>query len=193
MFGTKCTVVGDGDVGKTSMLQAYVKNDFPKIYVPTLFETKVVDVVVRGETHGLALFDTAGQEDYDRLRTLVYACDADVLLVCFSVVNPTSFENVWNKWVPEIQDHCKGKPFLLIGTQMDLRTDEGKLTELAAKNQSPISREEGEALAMKLKAARYMECSVLTQEGLDRIFHDAVEVVLDTPPPPAKNRKCSII
>ena len=51
------------------------------------------------------LFDTAGQEDYDRLRPLSYP-QTDVFLVCFSVVKPDSFENVKEKWIPEIRHHC---------------------------------------------------------------------------------------
>ena len=52
----------------------------------------------------LGLFDTAGQEDYDRLRPLSYP-ETDVFLVCFSVVSPSSFENVKEKWYPEIKHH----------------------------------------------------------------------------------------
>ena len=60
------------------------------------------------------LFDTAGQEDYDRLRPLSYP-QTDVFLVCLSVVSPSSFENVREKWVPEITHHCPKTPFLIVG------------------------------------------------------------------------------
>lgn len=49
----------------------------------------------------LALWDTAGQEDYDRLRPLSYP-DTDVILMCFSVDSPDSLENIPEKWTPEV-------------------------------------------------------------------------------------------
>merc|ERR1719187_2647882 len=75
--------------------------------------------MIGGEPYTLGLFDTAGQEDYDRLRPLSYP-QTDVFLVCLSVVSPSSFENVREKWVPEITHHCPKTPFLIVGTQIDL-------------------------------------------------------------------------
>jgi hypothetical protein len=65
---------------------------------------------------------SAGQEDYDRLRPLSYP-QTDVFLVCFSVTSPASFENVKEKWFPEVHHHCPGVPCLIVGTQIDLRED----------------------------------------------------------------------
>ena len=56
--------------------------------------------------------------------------NTDVFLVCFSIINPDSYDNVREKWVPEIQKHCGQAPFLLVGTQMDLRTDPATITNL---------------------------------------------------------------
>lgn len=94
------------------------------------------------------LFDTAGQEDYDRLRPLSYP-QTDVFLVCFSVVSPSSFENVKEKWVPEITHHCQKTPFLLVGTQIDLREDAPTLEKLAKNKQKPISFEQGNLIRVK--------------------------------------------
>lgn len=57
------------------------------------------------------------QEDYDRLRPLSYPM-TDVFLICFSVVNPASFQNVREEWVPELQEYAPSVPYLLIGTQV---------------------------------------------------------------------------
>ena len=87
-----------------------------------VFDNYAVTVLIAGTEYTINLFDTAGQEDYDRLRLIAYP-QTDVFLVCFSVVNPDSFDNVKAKWVPEIARECKEAPFLLVGTQVDLRND----------------------------------------------------------------------
>ncbi|KAL6445183.1 hypothetical protein ACFW04_002220 [Cataglyphis niger] len=158
----KCVVVGDGAVGKTCLLISYTTNKFPSEYVPTVFDNYAVTVMIGGDPYTLGLFDTAGQEDYDRLRPLSYP-QTDVFLVCFSVVSPSSFENVKEKWVPEITHHCQRTPFLLVGTQIDLRDDVATTEKLAKNKQKPISGEQGEKLAKELKAVKYVECSALTQ------------------------------
>ncbi len=68
----------------------------PQVYVPTVFENYVADVEVDGKHVELALWDTAGQEDYDRLRPLSYP-DSHVILICFAVDSPDSLDNVQEK------------------------------------------------------------------------------------------------
>ena len=72
-----------------------------------------VTVMIGEDPYTLGLFDTAGQEDYDRLRPLSYP-QTDVFLVCFSVTSPASFENVKEKWFPEVHHHCPGVPCLIV-------------------------------------------------------------------------------
>jgi len=103
----KCVVVGDGAVGKTCLLNTYARNTFPETYEPTVFDNYTVTVDIAGEPYTLGLFDTAGQEDYDAIRPLSYA-HTDVFLICFSVVSPSSLENVVEKWVPEITNMLLG-------------------------------------------------------------------------------------
>ena len=158
----KCVVVGDGAVGKTCLLISYTTNKFPVEYVPTVFDNYAVTVMIGGEPYTLGLFDTAGQEDYDRLRPLSYP-QTDVFLVCFSVVNTASFENVKEKWVPEILHHAPNACFLLVGTQIDLRTSQEHIDKLGKSKQRPITSEQGVRLARELKAVKYVECSALTQ------------------------------
>ncbi|KRX44862.1 DNA replication licensing factor mcm7 [Trichinella murrelli] len=187
----KCVVVGDGAVGKTCLLISYTTNKFPSEYVPTVFDNYAVTVMIGGEPYTLGLFDTAGQEDYDRLRPLSYP-QTDVFLVCFSVVSPSSYENVKEKWVPEITHHCAKTPFLLAGTQIDLREDSSVLDKLSKNKQKPITVEQGEKLAKELKAVKYVECSALTQKGLKNVFDEAILAALE-PPQPEKRKRCFII
>jgi len=113
-----------------------------------------------------------GQEDYDRLRPLSYP-QTDVFLVCFSVTSPASFENVKEKWFPEVHHHCPGVPCLIVGTQVDLRDDPQVMEKLQRQKQRPVAAEQGERLARELGAVKYVECSALTQKGLKNVFDEA--------------------
>eukprot|EP01122_Echinamoeba_exundans_P004876 TRINITY_DN1508_c0_g2_i1.p1 TRINITY_DN1508_c0_g2~~TRINITY_DN1508_c0_g2_i1.p1 ORF type:complete len:194 (+),score=57.60 TRINITY_DN1508_c0_g2_i1:33-614(+) len=175
----KLVVVGDGAVGKTCLLIAYANNKFPEDYVPTVFDNYVVNLTAGDRTIELGLWDTAGQEEYDRLRPLSYA-NANVFLICFSVVNPTSYENVTAKWYPELMHFCPDVPFILVGTKLDLRGDSGTLEKLRASNQAPITTQKGEELAKKIRAIKYLECSAKTEDGLKTVFDEAVKSVLFT-------------
>lgn len=123
------------------------------------------------EPYTLGLFDTAGQEDYDRLRPLSYP-QTDVFLVCFSVTSPASFENVREKWFPEVHHHCPGVPCLIVGTQVDLRNDEQVKDKLAKQKMHPVSAADGNAMAKQLGAVKYVECSALTQFKLKDVFDE---------------------
>eukprot|EP01089_Gocevia_fonbrunei_P013816 TRINITY_DN362_c0_g2_i1.p1 TRINITY_DN362_c0_g2~~TRINITY_DN362_c0_g2_i1.p1 ORF type:complete len:196 (+),score=53.36 TRINITY_DN362_c0_g2_i1:88-675(+) len=175
--GMKLVVVGDGAVGKTCLLISYANNRFPEEYVPTVFDNYVVNLTAGDDTIELGLWDTAGQEEYDRLRPLSYA-NANVFLICFSVVNPTSYENVTSKWYPEVQHFCPNIPIILVGTKYDLRSDEKTISKLKEGGQSAISLEQGEDLAKKLKAVKFIECSAFTGHNLKLVFDEAVKAVL---------------
>nr|CAG8538819.1 7379_t:CDS:2 [Entrophospora candida]CAG8540832.1 8880_t:CDS:2 [Entrophospora candida] len=188
----KCVIVGDGAVGKTCMLVSYTTNAFPGEYIPTVFDNFTANVMVDGKPISMALWDTAGQEDYDRLRPLSYP-QTDVFLICFSLVSPSSLDNVKNKWVPEIIHHAPNVPFLLVGTKFDLRDDKATILKLRQKNQAPISFAEGLQMAKDIGAAKYVECSALTQMGLKSVFDEAIRAVLTPILIKKYRRKCIIL
>lgn len=158
----------------------------------------------------MGLFDTAGQEDYDRLRPLSYP-QTDVFLVCFSVTSPASFENVREKWFPEVHHHCPGVPCLIVGTQTDLRDDPSVREKLGKQKMTPVKKEDGERMAKELGAVKYVECSALTQYKLKDVFDEvallcrtparlranresqAIVAALEPPAPKKKHSKCSIL
>jgi len=173
----KLVVVGDGACGKTCLLIVFSKNQFPEVYVPTVFENYVADIVVDGKQIELALWDTAGQEDYDRLRPLSYP-DTNVLLICFSVDSPDSLENVPEKWVPEVRHFCPSVPFVLVGCKRDLRNDANTIAELKKMGQKPVSYEEGQMVAMKILASSYIECSAKSRDNVKEVFETATRASL---------------
>jgi len=180
MQNIKCVVVGDGAVGKTCLLISYTTNAFPGEYIPTVFDNYSANVMVDGKPINLGLWDTAGQEDYDRLRPLSYP-QTDVFLVCFSVISSSSFENVKTKWVPEIQHHAPNVPILLVGTKSDLRKDQATIDQLTSRQQALVRVEDAQRMAKEIGAVNFLECSALTQEGLKQVFDDAIRAAMSTP------------
>ena len=156
------------------------------------FDNYTANVFVDGRPISLGLWDTAGQDDYDRLRPLSYP-DTDVFLICFSLVSPNSFANVADKWYPEISHHAPGVPKILVGTKVDLRENPAEVERLRERRQSPVTLQQGEAMKKKISAVCYKECSALTQQGLKDIFDEAIKVVLFPETNKTKKKGCSIL
>ncbi|KAL0094785.1 GTP-binding protein rhoA [Phycomyces blakesleeanus] len=173
----KLVIVGDGACGKTCLLIVFSKGTFPEFYVPTVFENYVADVEVDGKHVELALWDTAGQEDYDRLRPLSYP-DSHVILICYAVDSPDSLDNVQEKWISEVLHFCQNLPVLLVGCKKDLRNDPATIEELRKNSQKPVSSEEGMAVARQIRAEKYLECSAKTNEGVREVFEHATRAAL---------------
>ncbi|XP_028129203.1 ras-like GTP-binding protein Rho1 [Diabrotica virgifera virgifera] len=173
----KLVIVGDGACGKTCLLIVFSKDQFPEVYVPTVFENYVADIEVDGKQVELALWDTAGQEDYDRLRPLSYP-DTDVILMCFSVDSPDSLENIPEKWTPEVKHFCPNVPIILVGNKKDLRNDPTTINELKKMKQEPVKPQDGRSMAEKINAFAYLECSAKSKEGVREVFENATRAAL---------------
>ncbi len=195
----KIMVVGDGATGKTCLLIRYTTNAFPQEvgvfrvdlctnvlaqYVPTVFDNYSANVMFGKTVLNLSLWDTAGPEDYDRLRPLSYP-QTDIFLLCFSIVSPTSFANIRAKWILEVSHHipesCPGAKMVLVGTKADLRDDHTTLERLQQTRLSPITREEGIACAKELGMVAYAETSSLTGEGVSSLFQTCCAIFLQSP------------
>ncbi|XP_012870034.1 PREDICTED: rho-related GTP-binding protein RhoU [Dipodomys ordii] len=146
-------------------------------------------VSVDGRPVRLQLCDTAGQDEFDRLRPLCYT-NADIFLLCFSVVSPASFQNVSEKWVPEIRCHCPKAPIILVGTQSDLREDVKVLIELDKCKEKPVPEEAAKLCAEEIKAASYIECSALTQKNLKEVFDAAIVAGIQHSDSQQQPKKC---
>jgi GTPase SAR1 family protein len=74
---------------------------------------------------------------------------------------------------------CPDVPFILVGTKCDIRAEPGEIEKLRSQGQSPITTEQGNELAKKLKAIKYMECSAKTQENLKDVFDEVCSNMSD--------------
>jgi small GTP-binding protein len=177
----KCVVVGDGAVGKTCLLLSYSTNAFSGEYIPTVFDNYSANIMIEDQQINLQLWDTAGQEDYKKIRLLSYP-QTDIFVICFSLVSQASLENVQNMWIPEIKEYCPTTPYILVGMKSDLRDQiSTHIDDFKSKGWDPISTSKAEDMKKTIKAQSYIECSAKIQYNIKEVFEAAVKVVLHPP------------
>lgn len=180
------------------------------MYEPTVFENYVHDIFIDGQSVQLSLWDTAGQEEFDRLRALSYA-DTHCIMLCFSIDLPDSLENVQLKWVGEVADHCEGVKLVLVALKCDLRNLEEDPQAVEDDSYNPydqlspgaggarrlITYEEGLSVAKKVGALRYLECSAKKNRGVNEAFSEAARCALNAKPKGAngeqKEKSCTVM
>ncbi|XP_076060353.1 rho-related GTP-binding protein RhoC-like isoform X2 [Oratosquilla oratoria] len=140
----KVLIVGDGAVGKTCLLTTYNTVDDEEVT--------------------MTIWDTAGQEAYDRCRVMSYP-NTDVFILCFALDNPTSLLNASMKWIQELREFSTHIPILLVGTKADLQRNAP----------TPVKSSEAKKLAHSQKLSGYVECSAYTQEGVEDVFINAIK------------------
>ena len=144
----------------------------------------------------LALWDTAGQEEYDRLRPLSYP-ETDLIFVCFAIDCPNSLENVMDKvshtsipyesdsnvcqWYPEVLHFCPYTPLILVGLKSDLRNKRTCIDLLRTQGLTPVTPEQGRSVADKM-GALYRECSSKEMYNVNEIFAEAINIIIANDP-----------
>ncbi|CAG8615259.1 6092_t:CDS:2, partial [Acaulospora morrowiae] len=171
----KLLVLGDGACGKTSLLSVFTKGYFPQVYEPTVFENYVHDIWIDNQQIELSLWDTAGQEEFDRLRTLSYP-DTHVIMLCFAVDNRDSLDNIGSKWTNELLEYCPGVKIVVVALKCDLREDIIAVRNMQRQGERPVTYEEGLAVARSIRASRYLECSAKHNRGVREAFEQAARV-----------------
>ncbi|KAK3944032.1 ras family-domain-containing protein [Diplogelasinospora grovesii] len=189
---------GDGACGKTSLLNVFTRGYFPTVYEPTVFENYVHDIFVDNVHIELSLWDTAGQEEFDRLRSLSYD-DTDLIMLCYSVDSRDSLENVESKWVGEIADNCPGVKLVLVALKCDLReaSEDEEAGEAAnadgqQEKKPMIKYDQGLEVARRINALRYLECSAMRNRGVNEAFTEAARVALSVKKD-REDSKCSVM
>jgi small GTP-binding protein len=120
----KVVFVGDNDSGKNQVLQVL---ECGKLLVSEDYNVSFNTISIRVEYQNkygiLHLYDTTGQEDYDRLRPLSYP-NTDIFVLCFHIDEVCQLDNIQEKWAPEVKSYCPKARLLLLGTKKHLRYDE---------------------------------------------------------------------
>ncbi|KIK68952.1 hypothetical protein GYMLUDRAFT_1001225 [Collybiopsis luxurians FD-317 M1] len=137
-----------------------------------VFDNYVAEIRLDEKPVQLALWDTAGQEEYERLRPMSYS-KSHVILIAFALDTPDSLENVETKWIEEVRSICGPTiPVILVGCKADLRPSPTHPN--TPDNPAPyVTREMGERVAQAIGARAYKECSALKIEGVDDVFETA--------------------
>ncbi|KAF1964801.1 rho3 protein [Bimuria novae-zelandiae CBS 107.79] len=187
----KLVLLGDGACGKTSLLNVFTRGYFPTVYEPTVFENYVHDIYIDNTHVELSLWDTAGQEEFDRLRSLSYD-DTHAIMLCFSVDSPDSLENVESKWVSEIAENCPGVKLVLVALKCDLRKKDEDEDETQPEKPL-IQYDEGLKVAERIKALRYLECSAMKNRGVNEAFTEAARVALSVKTNKDESSSCTVM
>ena len=205
----KLNVTGDAEVGKTAMLISYTTNKFPHGYIPRVFDSYTKKMEFGGCQVEVGFWDSAGHEDYDRLRPLSYP-GADVFLICFSIIDKKSFHRIKSHWLPEIHHHIPGVPFLIIGCKSELRDNQtcknqqdafkliyGYLRSCTSDlllrdldiiiegylqdgyHNECVTDKEAEKLCKELGGYKYVSCSSIEMKGLSQVFDSVMECVVE--------------
>lgn len=182
---TKCVVVGDGFVGKTALVGVFSSKQYSPSYVPTIFDNKIVGLQYKKTWINLGVFDTAGQEEYDKLRPMAYT-DTDVFIVCFSMVDKDSLENILNKWAPEIERFSPKAKMLLVGTKLDLWAENEY-------NGKAISQDFIDGIAQRIGAVDFIPVSALQHQGVEDVFRRVAEITIEETSGKKKRSECSVM
>ena len=170
-------MVGDRWVGKSALYVTYTSGKFPEDHVSAeeVEDCEVIGFNVGERRAFLDLFEVSGDlYDYKDIRYFNYR-RSHIILLCFSVIRPTSLANVLERWAPEVKKYChKGALVLLVGTQVDLREDKQVLDKMAARDEVPVTYEQGQKIARKIKAMKYLECSAKSGQGVDNVFGEVL-------------------
>lgn len=155
----KVVTVGDDGVGKTCLLSTLNDKPFPT-EAPTIFDNQTQNVCYEGVPYKLHMWDTAGNDEYGRLRPLAYS-GANVVLICFSLVSKESFVNISKKWLDEVKKYSKDAIIILVGTKLDLCQE---------RNVDHVTDDEISKFVTEQKCSAFIKCSSKNKLNIDAVF-----------------------
>ncbi|KAH8825689.1 rho-related GTP-binding protein RhoG-like protein [Flagelloscypha sp. PMI_526] len=192
----KAIFVGDTGIGKVCLLLQMAGCGFPREYLPPVayVDHYHIPAVEPGIT--IICNRAPAYEDDNRLRHLNYSAGIHVFVLCFSVVNPNSYDRIVDQWEPEVRQHASTSNYkiLLVGTQSDLAMDEEYVEELRHSHVAPVNRNQGVALANAIGAFGYVETSALNYQGVEEVKkHIELAFRHESHSSKRKQSKCSIM
>lgn len=168
-FVFKIVVLGEGAVGKTSLINQYVEKSFKEDYKPTLGANIIRKDIFVDKLNArvrLIMWDLAGQERYNVIRSMYFQGCVGALLV-YDVTRDKTFTETEHKWLQDFKKYVKKEgAYILIGNKIDLE-DERK-----------VSTDQGKALADEIQASAFVETSAKKNINVENAFESLVHQVL---------------
>lgn len=192
----KITVLGDSAIGKTTMLDTYLK---PTVIdgIPTAYHAGFTqNIDLDGEYFLVTFVEIPSHDAHAQTRPLNYV-DVDAAICCFSCLNPPSQKAVSNKWVTEMSQAGCLPNLLLVGTMTEYRDDEESIAKtLQQFGQAPLKEHDGLSLSEFIRA-KYIEVATKDEESVKQVFEEAIRLAyrsyLERPQASSKLSKCSIM
>ena len=176
----RVALVGDAACGKTALAVKFTQNLFIDYYNPTDYvEDFSGEIDTRKGLCSLTILDTSSSNE--SVRVMSYQC-SNVVIVCFDLTQSESLESIEGKWLPELDKHCRGVPFIIAGCKRDAMCD-GPEGCACGGTCCDLGEEELTALLSRTGASAYIDCSALTDDNVEAVFGVAAECVN-----PAKRR-----
>jgi len=172
----RCLILGDKDVGKSSLWWTYFKREFPDPdHINRLRKEQQVnsqEIQYGDVTYSITMEDDDSSEgDQARIQKIK---QVDVIILLFSIIDLRSFQSAKNKWLEEVRELNEDLPLVLVGNKIDLREEAASVPGLA-----PVTTEEGSQAFEDIGANGYAEISAKRKEGLPGLLHVIVDGILD--------------
>ncbi|KAK3093109.1 hypothetical protein FSP39_011162 [Pinctada imbricata] len=165
-----CAIFGDGMIGKSALIKAFLGEKFSHQYIATTSETHNGCVRYEGEKYNVEITDLAGEREEGVFSNDQFR-NTDVFIVCYSVNDRESFDGIRSFWIPELCKQRNKPKIVLVGLQSD-----GRLKENAMENH--VSYMEGLLLQHEIKAIDFVESSAFLGSNINCIFESVVDITV---------------
>ncbi|VDO18502.1 unnamed protein product [Heligmosomoides polygyrus] len=159
----RCVLLGDEESGKEMMMKKYAA------YSGVPYNAEKREIVTAFNGRKCVFVDSSVTDPkYDE--------SPHVFLLCVSLASQASVEETVNMILDTVIERIRGKPFVLVGTQIDKRLSMIIDNYGSEEKYLPMPLNKAESFAKRIGASKYMECSEVTGEGLDEVFEGAFEI-----------------
>ena len=163
-FNAKTLLLGDGAVGKTSLIKQYVKNEFEADYKPTIgVDIFSKSVKFENVQINMSVWDIAGQEKFKLFRKSFFS-GAHAALVIFDYTRLETFNSLESEWITNLLEISGNVPYIIIGNKTDL--------------EKQVDQEKINALTNKY-GVKFIETSALNNTNVDEAFQNIAEGMLN--------------